>query len=146
MEAKKATLFLFTLIFITVASIIAWGLPIEDYLSTYPFFMRFKWYPAWRVALVNFFIWITLIILYTASMPELLYPILLSAVFFVFFHYLCIAISSTAGYSYGFLPFIYYVTWKNGMKTFYLDLGQVVGVVTVLLFLNYLWKDRRKKG
>ncbi|RLE81169.1 MAG: hypothetical protein DRJ36_01570 [Thermoprotei archaeon] len=127
---------IFSLMIIAVLTIVSWSIPLENYLSTYPFYRRFPWYPYWRVALVNLFIWITVALLFSSNTRLFVYPLVFSMALFTVFHYLMILTAIQEGYIFGISVLVFYSVWEK--KTlYYIDLGQIVPLLTaLLLFLS----------
>ncbi len=108
-------------------------LPIEDFLSEYPFLKTFSWYISWRATFASLILWLITGLLYSLDekiSEKLLWGSLFS---FLIFHYITLFIISLNGYTIKFYPFTYEVSSyiNNSFKTLYLDTGQILLIITI---------------
>jgi len=117
--------------------------PIEDFLSEYPFFRIFPWYYCWRGAFVSLLMWLTIGAIYSLNesiSDRFLWGSLAS---FLIYHYLSLVVISTQGYSVVLYPLFYTISTQihgtqSTFQTLYVDTGQL------LLLLTILFSDRSR--
>ncbi|RLE89030.1 MAG: hypothetical protein DRJ49_04155, partial [Thermoprotei archaeon] len=84
---KKVLTILIPIILVVLITLIAYRLPLENYLSEYPLLRTLKWYVPWRVAVVNFVLWLLSLVLYLCEVREVSIMLLVSGIIFVVAHY-----------------------------------------------------------
>ena len=108
-------------------------IPIEDFLSEYPFLRSFQWYIYWIGAFISLLIWLVTGIMYSFNekkTEKLLWGSLFS---FLFFHYLTLFTIFINGYKIQLYPFIYTISnISNKFYTSYLDTGQILFLLTLI--------------
>lgn len=118
---------------VTLLSAVAAATPIEDFISLYPY-PNHPWILYWRVALVMLFTWLLASAFASRERAFLTWLTLTSAVALAVAHYahLLVVIART-GVEASFYPFFYKLRYMGG-ETLYLDIAQVVLVITIAEF------------
>jgi len=145
---KRDTVVVITLstLIVIVLSYLALNSPIEKMLSHsgYPWIREYPWYLYWRIALANLIIWLVALVLLSFELKWAKYLALLSAITFTLFHYITLMVSGRKEYVVKIMPLVYTVySNKYQCETSYLDLGQIIILITLLNTVN--WKDLIKR-
>jgi len=142
MDKKDVTWYVLVTLTILSISYLAYITPIENILSVYSFRRIYPWYLPWRIALVNFFGWLSLEIIPSSSKNKyLFFAKILCLLLFLIGHYWSLYIVASKGYRVEIIPLFYVTYWRN-IGTLHLDLGQVVVLYVVGYFL---WRKFSKK-
>ncbi len=125
-----------------VLSAVAAMIPIENFLSEFPFEHVFPWYPPWRGALVSFLIWIAagLVLSERRRWTKLLF--IGSAASFVVYHYFSLVETALSGHPVALYPLFYVI----GEGPLHVDLAQVVVILTLYALKKDLVELARKIG
>jgi len=143
---REAIIAMLSLIVVIVTSYLALSIPIERILSHsgYPWIREYPWYFYWRVALANLILWLIALLLLSLDINQARYLALLTAITFTMFHYALLKISKGSEYSVRITPLVYIVHLSEYQhETIYLDLGQIVILVTIANMIS--WKTIVKK-
>ena len=140
MKKSEIRLSLLFLLLLLALSFFAYYIPLEDFLSEYRFYTYYNWYKPWRVAIMNFLIWIISLILYLSDIKEIKYLMIESSILFIIAHYLTL-LQELGIVSIKFLPIIYF-KYYHDYCTIYLDMGQIVAIVTFLTTFFTEYKTR----
>ena len=155
--SSKEQLYSFIILFsfiCFIASIVAVNIPIEKILQEravgIPFFRNFPWYSSWRVAVVNFLLWVIALILVSFDVPASKYFLWLSTIIFLIAHYFSLHTYKTSGFKIFIYPFIF-VTFSSQtrMPVYHLDLGQIILLISLLQNIKEIKSfinKRLKKG
>lgn len=115
--------------------------PLEEILSKYPFVRRYPWYTPWRGAVVSLLVWLVIMTLRSFDVKYTRYMVWISALTFMGFHYY-ILINYIGFKNINLKPLFLELNIKN-YSSMYLDLGQIVFLLTVADSIN--WKRFFKK-
>lgn len=115
-----------------VLSAIATMLPIENFLSEFPFERVFPWYPPWRGALISFLLWIAAGLVLSDKRRWTKLFFIGSAASFAVYHYFSLAETVLSGHPVALYPLFYVV----GESPPHIDLAQVVIILTVYALKN----------
>ena len=140
LRIRERTMSYLSLLVVALVALASWFIPLEEILSAYPFYSSFSWYPTWRVAVASLLTWIALMVLVGSGFPYLALATAFSASLFALFHYATLYDAVREGFEVGFLPLLYYSNW-NGKTLYYLDMGQLVALLTAAQLL-YTLKSR----
>ena len=126
-----------------VVSTVFVAVPLESLLSTYPVpVLAFNWYIPWRGAVASLILWLITGVLYSNKRYYLKLSFLGSAVTFAAYHYLALYLVNLRS-PVRLLPLFYLVGRSSPL---FLDLGQVVLVLTALAFRSELRQALRGSG
>lgn len=126
-----------------VVSTIFVAVPLESLLSAYPVpVFAFSWYIPWRGAVVSLIFWLVAGALYSEKRYYIKLSFLGSAVTFATYHYLTLYLVSLRA-PVRLLPLFYLVGSNSPL---FLDLGQVVPMLTALAFRRELRQVLRGRG
>lgn len=108
--------------------------PLENFVSAYPVPWVFTWYIPWRGAVAALTLWLVTGLTYSDKRYWLKLAFLGSAVAFLGYHYMTL-LAVSARVRVVVLPLFYLVGEPSPL---YLDLGQVVAIVTAAAFRREL--------
>jgi len=118
-------------------------IPLEQYLSTYPYYLgylkRYSWYPVWRLATLAFLYWLFSAMVYSAESERTFLMLIFSSLLFTCSHYFLLA-STGILFNAKFYPLFY--TYR---KVMYLDWGQLSAISLLLVILLRKRKVKQKK-
>ena len=144
--SRKSVYVLAASIAVTLAT--AWAasaLPLEKLLSEYPGAPTMPWHPSWRVALAMFYLWLTAAIIYSFGKRQANYLLLVAGLAFVVAHYAALrSLPSECKLTVSLMH--YFVVCDNRPSPVYLDMGQLVLVVTVAVTVRLLARVHFKKA
>ncbi|RLE87412.1 MAG: hypothetical protein DRJ49_06455, partial [Thermoprotei archaeon] len=89
----------------------------------------------WRVAVVNFVLWLLSLVLYLCEVREVSIMLLVSGIIFVVAHYYMIFTILKSGYRIIIGPLVFYTNYHESILDIHLDMGQVISIVTAIVFL-----------
>ena len=115
---------------VVLLSALAAATPIEDFISLYPY-PSHPWILYWRIALVMLFTWLLASAFASKERTLLAWLMLVSAVALAVAHYAQLLIVTRTGVEASFYPFFYKLRHMGG-ETLYLDIAQVVLVITLV--------------
>ncbi|OYT63061.1 MAG: hypothetical protein B6U69_00115 [Thermofilum sp. ex4484_15] len=135
---------LISLVTVIVASIISYKFPLENYIALIPVssfyaYSNWNWYPYWRIAFINSFIWLLSAIGYVLGYELAFCFMILSSIPFVIFHYLSLGQVVKYGVKINIAPFLFF---EGKYSDMHLDLGQVVAVLTIIASIVEVVKRR----
>ncbi|RLE94536.1 MAG: hypothetical protein DRN04_03075 [Thermoprotei archaeon] len=141
---KKTYYDLLLALLITIAIILfSQAIPLEQYLSTYPYYLgylkRYPWYPLWRLAVLSFLYWLFSVMIYSAESNRTFLMVFFSSLLFTISHYSLLA---TIGilFNASFYPIFYIYR-----KVMYLDWGQLSIISILIVVILKIRKNAHKK-
>lgn len=138
---KELVINIISLTLIIIVTLIAQRIPLEDYLSEYPLPRTLRWYVPWRIAVVNFIIWLFSLVLYLCDIHEISSMLFISGVVFMIAHYYTIITVLRSGYKVILGPLVFYTGYYGNTLDVHVDIGQIVFIIiTIILIYEYKLK------
>lgn len=144
--SRKSIYVLAASIAVTLATAwIASALPLEKLLSEYPGAPTLPWHPSWRIALAMFYLWLAAAIIYSFGKRQASYLLLVAGLAFVVAHYAALkSLPSKCELTISFMH--YFIICDNRPSPIYLDMGQLVLVVTITITVKWLVQAYLRKA